>query len=746
MSEFDNLSDSEWLEVSSNQESDNDSLSSRDSDHDASMPLSRRSSISSSSLDGEIQAWEGFADDPVDDTDTRADPVLPALSAAEHAGPRRMLDSEGRVSEEQFVTAALDQSLVSTLSASRSSSLGVPSTVHSSLRDLRLSFPDPITSSRDELIRSYEALSSAETHSTSDDECDSPIAAVLPGVDPRDEDRQLPDDLDLIVHMGALSASRWFGPKTLNCDVVLYGSTSSRSRDFVQRLFSILAVSGGHISALGSANDRHNARFRLFSETTVTVTFRDGSLNQVGRILTFAFPLISSWSLGRPSLAIVFLPSTIPHLPEHTLYLPVLLPPAHGHFDETEARESWALHDIPSSRILRLTGDSDSPVVVDDAELRSRVDPKLVAHAFEPILASHTRKSPRILDLLEQLRPVHAVTFVALLSLFVGFAVNTGFRTHSVVPTPALVPTETSPAPLWGFFGSPPNYSVSTLPMSSTHTANMGIMPSTLKDMALAVFINPATTTSPVGAPSAAPTPSGVCPSAITGSPIGECKLKTWSERVKCSKDIILRPPTALSSPPTANTPVRTPSVVGTIGTAAARSVEDSSVTSLSLKFVDSLSEVAASAMKALEEVVAHDFKELLGALDDLMRAIGRQTTAILAESKTRAQILRDRLQYRNERAKGKARELKQMGERLVSQAGERLKARAHIAKTRARSLKMSFMTTEVWRTYAEAHGKWSRHLDTKRKRRGSKRAHQVGLFAKLKEKRENRKRKRATN
>ncbi|KAF7330555.1 hypothetical protein MVEN_02495400 [Mycena venus] len=134
-------------------------------------------------------------------------------------------------------------------------------------------------------------------------------------------------------------------------------------------------------------------------------------------------------------------------------------------------------------------------------------------------------------------------------------------------------------------------------------------------------------------------------------------------------------------------------------------------------------------------------------ALNDLMRAIDRQTNAIVADSKSRAQILRERLNYRNERAKGKARELKQTAEQYVSAAGERLKARAEIAKTRAQTLKKSFMASSVWRTYAQAHGEWIEKLEVKKgKRRERKRERKVGsLFAKLKERREMRKKRVST-
>ncbi|KAJ7707734.1 hypothetical protein B0H17DRAFT_1033760 [Mycena rosella] len=730
MSELDSLSDSEWLEISSNQESDNDSLSSRDSDHDdlASMPPSRRSSISvGSSLDGEIDAWEGFADDSPEEP---GDAVVAAFATAEHAaGPRRMLDSQGNISEEQFVTTALEQSLVGTLSASRSSSLGVSSTVHNSLRDLRLSFPDPITSSRDELNRSYEAVSS--TDCITDDDSNSPMTTDFPG-EAREELPRKDESSDRALEplSGLLPVHRQVGHQINDFDLVLYGSTP-QSRDFAQWLLSTFVAGGALLSSEDHSNTR--SRHRFFSEATATI--RDGDVP-------------SSQISDRPSLAIVSLPASASCLPEHTLYLPIIFPSASalGLSSSSQAYESWFSVNMPAIRTLRLLEGSDNKeswIAVDGPELRSRVDPKFVYRQLGSLSTPHTKKA---YGMLEQLRPVHAVTFVALLSLIMGFAVNTAFRSSSLVPTSVtspIAPVQTTPSGFWDMFGTASNSTVPTL-TSVSCTGNMGIMPSTLKDFALAVF-NPATTTPSIqiGSISVAPSPSGACKSGTTGSPVGECKLMTWSERTKSTKDVIVRPPTALSNPQTAKSPpTHTPSVGG--NTEKALPIRDSMpVTALSLKVVDSLSQVADATLKALEEVVPLEFKELMAALDSLMRAVGRQTTMIIADSKSRAQILRERLQYRNERAKGKARELKQRGEQLVSLASERLMARAEIAKRRAHSLKKSFVSSSVWRTYAQAHGEWSEKLETRTKRgkrRDGKHERKVGLFAKLKQKRENRK------
>ncbi|KAJ7274412.1 hypothetical protein B0H12DRAFT_1228149 [Mycena haematopus] len=724
MSEFDSLSDTEWLEISSNQ-SDNDSLS--DSSR-SSLPPSRRSSISiGSSVDGQIDAWEGFADDSPDELELQvvpdAEPVIHAFVAAEQAAPRHLPDS---IAEEQFVNAALEQSLVGTLSASRSSSLGLPSTVHSSLRDLRLSFPDPITSSRDELNRSYEAVSSSETPCIMDDVPNSPMTTDFPGAEPQVPLQDGPGD-QLRGKVEALRGADplptliywWDGRQIKDFDLVLYGSTP-QSRDFAQWLLSILASAG---VALSYNDDTQQLRRPLSSKET-------GNGNVIAP---------SSQTSDRPSLAIVSLPASFGRLPKHTVYLPVIFPTSvQGDLvDSLKSYESWTLLDDPPVRTLRLVKDSESHVVVDDVETRNMVDPGFVYRQLTGPLLPYNAKKPLGLE--------RAVTVVGLLLMIMGFTVNNLFRMPTPVPTPAVVTlapahTTSHPTTFWNMFGTTPNSSVAPI-STAAPTGNLVIMPSTLKEMALAVF-NPATTTPSVqvSSISIALPPSDACGSGITGSPIGECKLKTRSEKNKPTKDVIVRPPTSLSNPPSPNAPpTHTPSMDANIGKVSSLPVHESApVMSLSLRLVDSLSQVVAATMKALEEVVGRDLKELMTALDTLMRAIGRQATEIITDSKSRAQILRERLQYRNDRAKGKARELKQTAEQFVSSAGERLMARAEIARTRAQTLKKSFMMSSVWRTYAQAHGEWTEKLEVKKeKRRERKRERKVGaLFAKLKERR----------
>lgn len=108
----------------------------------------------------------------------------------------------------------------------------------------------------------------------------------------------------------------------------------------------------------------------------------------------------------------------------------------------------------------------------------------------------------------------------------------------------------------------------------------------------------------------------------------------------------------------------------------------------LSLRLVGSVSEIIDATMKAVALVVRQDLQELMEALDDLMRAIGHQTATILEQSKGTSQALRQRLRYRNDRAKGKARELRTKGQEFISFAGEKVRERAERAKQKARTIR----------------------------------------------------------
>ena len=244
LSEVDSLSDSDWLDISSSKESDdNDSVSSRASDHDEIdyVPPSRRSSMSlGSSRDGEVEAWEGFADDSSDEEIPHDDLVEMSIHRTLPPALRNtatlmddILSPDRDVVEEQRVKAALDQSMTGTLSASRSSSLGgrVP-TAQNSTRDLRLSFPDPLTSSRDELQASYEVASLSEPTTDRDDALSTAKRALDPGPS------ITPEVLHIVVSKDSSSV-------VADLEIVLYGASAAIKWPVVGSIVEKAAIGAG---------------------------------------------------------------------------------------------------------------------------------------------------------------------------------------------------------------------------------------------------------------------------------------------------------------------------------------------------------------------------------------------------------------------------------------------------------------------------------------------------------------------
>lgn len=170
-SEPESLSDSDWLDISStDRDSDNDSIfSSRGTDHER-PSRSRQSSLSyGSSRDGDVEVWQGMIEDSADEESPEQLQTSSPVHSVPHVDNHSVVQAHLETSLEEFrVKEGLDQSMVSTLSSSRSNSLHA-STIHNSLRDLRLSFPDPITSSREDVTSSYEDIGAPDaTRSASD--------------------------------------------------------------------------------------------------------------------------------------------------------------------------------------------------------------------------------------------------------------------------------------------------------------------------------------------------------------------------------------------------------------------------------------------------------------------------------------------------------------------------------------------------------------------------------------------------
>ena len=347
MSEADSLSDSDWLDISSSKDSeDDDSVSSRASDHDEVdySTTSRRSSISiGSSRDGEIEAWEGLADGESDDDKLRPHddligisipPTLPsALRKSAVASP--LMDNTEDISGNILLNSVLDQSVTSTLSASRSSSSGGhASTAHNSIRDLRLSFPDPLASSLDQVLVSYDEAS-APSEPTTESDVTATRAWDL-------DSNGIPGVLRIVV--GPYVASDF--------EIVLYGAPTLSRWSIVTNILE-KAAAGGRMTLSPALRNLEGSSqsVRISGDVQATESFPkvvnviDRTLDTIEGVSVSCYydhalkltttlkqpkmhvPLSQG---SRPSLALIFATSANdrPVVPvDHTSYLPIYLSP-----------------------------------------------------------------------------------------------------------------------------------------------------------------------------------------------------------------------------------------------------------------------------------------------------------------------------------------------------------------------------------------------------------------------------------
>ncbi|KAI5998618.1 hypothetical protein EDD15DRAFT_2240435 [Pisolithus albus] len=384
LSEPENLSDSDWLDISSTdrESDDNDSIfsSSRDTDHEhLSRPRSRRSSLScDSSREGDIDVWEGMIEDSADEALPDHVRVVPPASLFPREECHPVIHSNDETSiEEQRVIEGLDQSMVSTLSSSRSSSLHAP-TLHNSARDLRLSFPDPITSSREELRESsYEDIRSyTEATQPSD---------IIP-VPQRAEEEETPASPEEVpIHDSVLSTA---APPASEFNISLYGFPTPFRWSIVTSLLEKVAEGAG-VTITASREDGSVRQFAVSGHADkafphiITVTDKiDCDYPADGPSLTYSKPL--------PSLAVVYMPSCPPNLPEPTFYLPVVAAP---HYDEllipcSFSRELWNTSSIPERRALRLTPGASA--IVDERDI-DNLDPIAAYRAFQNMWSSNRK-------------------------------------------------------------------------------------------------------------------------------------------------------------------------------------------------------------------------------------------------------------------------------------------------------------------------------------------------------------------
>ncbi|KAJ3517934.1 hypothetical protein NLJ89_g182 [Agrocybe chaxingu] len=742
MSELDAFSDSEWLDVTASRDSDdNDSLTDQDSDHDdlASMPRSRRSSFSSeSAMNSDVDAWEGFVSDSGDEVAPDTYPVPPpAAPGAEPIAvgfnPTATEAVDPAVAEEdQRVKEALDQSFVGTLSASRSSTGGHLSSTHTSIRDLRLSFPDPLTKTT--------------SSSTTEDEVEPPQTAAPIITPPPLEDPGLLSTTPEIQHH---EVGHFESEDRKELEVVLYGAPSGIKWRFVQELVRKALVNSGYDFINNLRDDEQIQTLRLVRKSDdaapffdmITVHDRTFGVTPKAEVDNLDFA-------DHPSLAIVYLPTTkLPSLPWHTAFLPVFVPSSFITDDEKNtalqsAEDDWDLLAVPADRILKLgTGKS----IVFDSQGLQDVKPSN-AHDVLSCIGHETKITTSKL-LTEQVKSVNAVTLFALMSIIMGFACNTAFRPASPTPTPTVNSSSSSSgnASLWNIVAHA-DRSVVASSGAYTHGKGCSVGNSVISSPAFALsVVNAGTTSLSVTSPPSSSSlslivaSSSKAMSAVTTTTPAKsynCKGST-SDITTVPTDVILRAMTTLSEIPRVKPSSSTvasranaasgSTVLLTEGSTSKSSIASAASAAANLN-LNTVSEVFDATAKALTEAVSNDLNELVEAADELFSSIVQQTDIVIKQSKGKARALGEQLQNlneeviaRNEKARKRAKELKKKGEDIMRGAKEEFKERSNRARGRARELKKTMMDggTEAWKTYEKAQGEWEEKLLGKVGRKG---------------------------
>ncbi|KAH7884718.1 hypothetical protein F5I97DRAFT_1891488 [Phlebopus sp. FC_14] len=670
LSEPESLSDSDWLDISSTDREfdDNDSIfSSRETDHErlSSRSRSRQSSLSyGSSREGDVDAWEGLIEDSADEgmpDDVRASSssALPTAFNGEHSvSPINPTDHTSI--EELRVKEGLDQSMISTLSSSRSSSLHA-STVQSFSRDLRLSFPDPITSSREELLNtSYEDLrlpSDTNPDNTLDVHDDEMLSAsqILPV-------EQL---TDVVSH-----------PVEGEFKVFLYGFSSPSKWPLVHKLLDKV-VDGAGLAFSNSLLNMEGHERRLFltghSESNIlfprVIVVVDKTIEQ-----DIAGDLSPTLSADVPNLAVIYLPSCPPQMPRHTYYLPILASPSCC-VDVLEtndsprmfsAQETWDRFNVPDPQLLHLT-EMGEPAVLDERAIDS-LDSSRVHQAFCRIWSEAQRNVSKA-----TLTTSHALTVIAILSLLLGIVIRSVLPTsnRTTLPTPVMTFSNCSSSSIWQLL-KPVAYTPDEVRATTRETSVVSF-----REFAVSVFSAESTS---VSFTRVSPTHFHRTPSSVI------------SERLKFSKDVILRASPSVLAPdhrPKSLSIVRdiNPTIPHPPGPA-------STARALSPLTQTSVFGVVKEYAPVVSAIVNQDMQDIIDALDALVQAISRQaqfimtqTTALIQQSMTYLEKsmqsfdIKETFHMRHERARGRAKEIRDQGAKWLHGAGEALTSHTQSSK-----------------------------------------------------------------
>lgn len=425
----------------------------------------------------------------------------------------------------------------------------------------------------------------------------------------------------------------------------------------------------------------------------------------------------------RASLAIVYLPAaTLPVLSFHNAYLPVLVPVVPTSTDQAgsvlrhAAEDDWELLGVPADKTIFLTSDKTP---ISNADALSHLEPRRAFEVIHHVLDSPARQiktasdnghPARAVTLYVQpcafviLKMTNLVCRFALVSIMMGVAFNTAFHSPSGTVRVSGI-----------YQGNQLNRTLAVPVGTSTALA-----PSSLKDFSLSVVspgitslslksppVNPLSTTSRVNSLSVSNYPSSLtpihAPSLVVPGSSPSSIVASNMPQASSSKDVLLHtiPPTLLSEVKPE------PSIFSATRIGKKYVLPDfTKPDALGLRLGSGLSEALDIGAKIFQNAVGLDnsVKNVVEAMDDLMNSIQAQTQNVVSQSKGKARAVGEEVVLRNDRARGRAKDLRKKGEKLLNSASVQFLERTEVAKQRAKFLKDTFKKTEAWKSYERAH------------------------------------------
>ncbi|TDL25866.1 hypothetical protein BD410DRAFT_784901 [Rickenella mellea] len=738
--------DSEWTQVSQSEDESDIPLFGGTTDGSVSQ-------FDSDSLDGD--AWEAMSDGLPETAGVANEQVFAtaaiATSALDSGLDHSLPPEQPVIEDDRQMMAALDNSLSGTLECARTrpSACTPDGSMMESQSKLRLSFPDPLFRSTEDISRSYETVKTPRKKATSLPDSsvdalstDTPMSASMDtGLSPT------PDVADSVAEETPQNSIH--SDFSLCFSISLYGFHQKSCWDIAEKLLE-LAFPADDV-AMFSEDNEHTRIYRVHSIRPSVALWRHVKI--INRPLPNIDQSISTGDSRRtiahderlftePSLAVINYPfTTLLDPPDHTFYLPIysslrsdpITTDVNGSAislsnDRKLAEESWKQLGIGADRVLRLQPRRPE-VLLDESQLDD-LDKAFTSNAFARLLGVDSNRCPRRPSAIHGFTRRYAGGLLLLTALTAGLLpalLNTPARTTGTAANLSTVANCSAATP------SP----VDATAMKASGATAAALIPLSLKDYALAVLQPSSLVPSESGVPSRTCDVSTVyikdTPTPLQRPAQHDCHCRSKfpsssGAALAPSTDLVVRPASTLHL-------VEKPPSRERKGKAGIRN-KGTEEKSINTHVLGPISEIVN--VSAVAAVVNKDMQALLEAIDELIRALDRQIVALRYDWDGVKRSTRRAMSTHNKRAKENAKKIKENGERLLKSASVQIK------KNVAGARDLMDHARQRAKTLRKEGAKSATRLSEAQKKRAERRKARLAEFEKKRKERQERKRRRA--